>query len=185
MNTTSYTINEYGEIARKDYFFQAAKAGSQNPLPSSRNVLVIWLLSILTLGIYGLILMFNMARETNITCESDGKHTRNFWGAIGLSIITLGIYAFIWAFKWYNREAAYLRGHNRGAKLTGGAYVFFTFIEVILMYVASYQQLIGAEETATICQIVAIVIDFIMLALTTAQHNLVNKIHNLGKFPHK
>lgn len=185
METTSYTINEFGEIERKDYFFQAAKEGSQNPLPSSRNVLVIYLLTILTFGIYGLILMFNMARETNITCEADGKHTRNLWGALGLSIITFGIYALVWACKWYNREANFLRSHNKGVKMTGGAYVFIMLVNIVISYISNYQQLYGDIVIANGLKIVCIVISFIVLALTTKQHNLVNQIHNIDHFPHK
>ena len=185
MGSTSYTINEFGEIERKDYFFQAAKEGSQNPLPSSRNVFVIYLLSLITFGIYGIILMFNMARETNLTCEADGKHTRNFWGAIGLSIITLGIYALVWAYQWYNREADFLRNHGREAKLTGGAYIFVMIVSLVLQYIAAYQQSIGGAEVGLVLNIAAIIIGIIVLALTTAQHNLVNQSHNLEHFPHK
>lgn len=185
MGSTSYVINEYGEIERKDYFFQAAKEGNQNPLPSNRSVFVIWLLSFLTLGIYGLVLMFSMARETNITCEEDGKQTRNFWGALGLSIITLGIYGLVWGYQWYNREAEFLRRRSKEVKLTGGAYVFVTIVGIVLMYIASYQQSIGDAEIALILQLAYIIISIIVLALTTAQHNLVNKIHNLEKFPLK
>ena len=108
MEKTNYTINEYGEIIREDYFFTSVKGTNSQVLPTNRKVWKIWLLSFITLGIYGLLVMFAMSKETNIACAEDGKHTRGFWGALFLSIITLGIYGFVWYYKWADREFAYL-----------------------------------------------------------------------------
>lgn len=173
----SYTINEFGEIERKDYFFQAAKEGNKNPLPSSRSVFVVYLLNFITLGIYGLVLNFNMARETNITCEADGKHTRNFWGAFLLTAITLGIYGIVWNYQWLNRESNFLRNHGRDAKLTGGAFIVL-FIVYAVLYCLSI-------TVAPVFVFGELVWGIVVMALVVSQHNLVNQIHNLENFPHK
>ena len=86
----NYVINENGEIIRGDYFATTVKEEKPQPLPFNRKAWVMFLLNIVTLGIYGMIVWFAMGKETNITCKSDGKHTKGFWATLGLSIITLG-----------------------------------------------------------------------------------------------
>ena len=54
------------------------------------------LLTIVTLGIYPIYLIENIAADTNIACSRDGKRT---WGAFPffvLGILTLGIFPLIW-----------------------------------------------------------------------------------------
>ena len=139
MDKQNYTINEYGEIIREDYFFSQVKGTTPQVLPTNRKVWKIWLLSFLTLGIYGVVVMFAMAKETNISCAEDGKHTRGFWGAIFLSIITLGIYGFVWYYKWANREYEYLtRNRNQGGILSGGSLVFLMLITFILTFTCGF-----------------------------------------------
>ena len=60
MEKTNYAINEYGEIIREDYFFSSVKGFAPQALPTNRKVWKIWLLSFLTLGIYGIVVMFAM-----------------------------------------------------------------------------------------------------------------------------
>lgn len=57
MGQTNYIINEYGEVIREDYFFSLVKGTTPQVLPTNRKVWKIWLLSFLTLGIYGMVVM--------------------------------------------------------------------------------------------------------------------------------
>lgn len=193
MGQTNYTINEYGEIIREDYFFSQVKGTTPQVLPTNRKVWKIWLLSFLTLGIYGVVVMFAMAKETNISCAEDGKHTRGFWGAIFLSIITLGIYGFVWYYKWANREFEYLnRNRNQGGILSGGGLVFLMLITFILTFALQYAstlyQYTDSGDLALIVMILyvaQIIWGIFVMSRYVKQHNTVNKIYNLNTFGQK
>ena len=62
-----YVINENGEIIRGDYFFTNVKDQKPQPLNCSRSAWVMFLLNIVTLGIYGTVITFAMGKESNIT----------------------------------------------------------------------------------------------------------------------
>ena len=193
MGQTNYTINEYGEIIREDYFFSQVKGTTPQVLPTNRKVWKIWLLSFLTLGIYGVVVLFAMAKETNISCAEDGKHTRGFWGAIFLSIITLGIYGFVWYYKWANREYEYLtRNRNQGGILSGGGLVFLMLITFILTFALQYAstlyQYTYSGDLALIVMILyvaQIIWGILVMSRYVKQHNTVNKIYNLNTFGQK
>lgn len=140
-------------------------------MPFERKVWKIYLLSIITLGIYGLVVQWAMAKETNISCTEDGQHTRGFWGTLGLSIITLGIYGIVWAYKWLNREANYLERHGKSKVLTGGTYLLIQIINIVLSYVMAF----SGSDFGTL---ISIVIGIIVLTLLVKQHNAVNALYN-------
>lgn len=193
MGQTNYTINEYGEIIREDYFFSSVKGTTPQVLPTNRKVWKIWLLSFLTLGIYGIVVMFAMAKETNISCADDGKHTRGFWGAIFLSIITLGIYCLVWYYKWATREYEYLnRSRNQGGILSGGGLVFLMLITFILTFALQYAStLYQYTHSGDLALIVMILYDaqiiwgIFVMSRYVKQHNAVNRIYNLNTFGQK
>lgn len=177
----NYTINEFGEISRSDYFFQAAKEGAGSPLPTNRKIIVTYLLSFITFGIYGLVMSFAMARETNISCREDGKNTKTFWAVLGLSIITLGIYAIVWMIKWLNREHSFLTRRNRSGYLSGTVYFVLMLVLIIVNYVIAFT----TPEQAYISSFIMIPFGMLCWGLIVKQHNEVNKIHNVETFPHK
>ena len=178
---TNYTINEYGEIIREDYFFSSVKGTTPQVLPTNRKVWKIWLLSFLTLGIYGIVVMFAMAKETNISCADDGKHTRGFWGAILLSIITLGIYGFVWYYKWADREYSYLsRNRKDGGILSGGGLVALMFVSLLIPFAMQY-----ASMCYWIIYAVQVLWGIFVMSRYVKQHNTVNKIYNLNTFGQK
>lgn len=183
MGQTNYTINEYGEIIREDYFFSQVKGTTLQVLPTNRKVWKIWLLSFLTLGIYGVVVMFAMAKETNISCAEDGKHTRGFWGAIFLSIITLGIYGFVWYYKWANREYGYLtRNRPQGGILSGGDLAFLMLITFILTFVLLIASIRNLSLLVMILYVGQIIWGIYVMSRYVKQHNTVNKIYNLNTF---
>ena len=84
-------VSEYLEKFNKYGILHKEKSSCYN-----RNWFVCLLLSWITFGIYGLYFMHVVARDTNIACSSDGKHTRGLIAVILLSLITFGIYAIVW-----------------------------------------------------------------------------------------
>lgn len=166
-----FRINEYGEIIREDYFFRQVQNNQVQFLPFERKVWKIYLLSIITFGIYGIVVQWAMAKETNISCIEDSKHTRGFWGTFGLSIITLGIYSIVWAYKWLNREANYLERHGKPKVLTGGMYLIIQIVNMVFSYTMA---LSGSDLGAFI----SIIIGIIILTLIVKQHNTVNALYN-------
>ncbi|GHT23878.1 hypothetical protein AGMMS4957_16040 [Bacteroidia bacterium] len=169
MSKENFQINEFGEIVREDYFFRTVKGTASQVLPSNRKVWKIYLLSIITLGIYGLVLSFAMVKETNISCAEDGKHTRGFWGVIGLSIITLGIYGLVWDYKWLNREAHYLERRGKQNTFTGNTYLLLSFFMLVLSFIP----------------VLSIILPIYVLSKLVAQHNAVNETYNEENFPRK
>lgn len=167
----NFRINEYGEIIREDYFFRQVQNSQVQFLPFERKVWKIYLLSIITFGIYGVVIQWAMAKETNISCVEDGKHTRNFWSTLVLSIITLGIYGIVWTYKWLNREANYLERHGKSKILTGGAYLLIQLTNIVLSYAMAFS---GSNAGTFISIVIAVVI----LTLLVKQHNAVNALYN-------
>lgn len=72
-------------------------------LEERRSVIRYVLLNIITLGIYGLFVTADMARDTEVACHEDGKHSRFGVKEGFLSIITLSIYHWLWMFKLIDR----------------------------------------------------------------------------------
>ena len=191
----NYKINEYGEIIREDYFFRQVQGTGTQVLPFERKVWKIYLLSLITFGIYGLVVAFSMAKETNISCAEDGKHTRGFWGVIGLSIITLGIYVIVWYCKWLNRESSYLEKHRKSSKLKGGGYLGFIIVQIFIAYLPiilatmgvvsmynyyDYYTVINSDyqTISLVCLLANIVIAIVILTKIITQHNKVNATYN-------
>ncbi len=72
---------------------------------TNRNLLKFVLLSIVTLGIYGLVMMYHISKEINVAASPhDGKHTMNFLLIFFIfSWLTFGIAALIWYHRISNR----------------------------------------------------------------------------------
>lgn len=65
-------------------------------LNENRNWFVCLILTVITFGIYELYLLHVMARETNISCKEDNKHTMGLLLLILLSLLTCGIWSIVW-----------------------------------------------------------------------------------------
>jgi len=126
-------------------------------LKDNRNYIIVFLLSIITFGIYGMYLTHVKARDTNIACADDGRHTAGLLKLILFSIITFGIYALVWEYKLVSRWEQFVEGHGERSKYT-------ILIHIILSYVLS---------STGVCAIIADV-----LKLYT--FNQVCKIYNYG-----
>ena len=60
-----------------------------------RNLALLVVFSIITLGIYGLYWIHKLAKDVNTICEGDGKKTGGLLKCLLLGIITLGIYDMV------------------------------------------------------------------------------------------
>lgn len=164
----NYKILDDGTIVREDYFFSQVKGEGVQILPFQRKVWKIYLLTLVTFGIYGIIIGFSMAKETNIACAGDGKHTRGFWAVIGLTLITFGIYAIIWYVGWLNRESDFLKSKGNDDYYSGWTWLLIFALQLIPVPVLPL--LLGIYSLTKIVQ----------------QHNAVNATYNeLNNFVQK
>jgi len=97
-------------------------------LTTNRGFWLTILLSIITFGIYGLYLTYAFAKETNIACKEDGKHTSGLVVYILLSIVTLGIYGIVWNCQWIGRCNNYLAKHGKPEGLQVSTYLLTIFL---------------------------------------------------------
>ena len=80
---------------------------------TNRSLLKLILLSIVTLGIYGIWVMCESITSLNIIAVKDGQRTNDYLFATSvLGILTLGIYTMVWYHKMSNRVSDEL--YNRG-----------------------------------------------------------------------
>lgn len=87
-------------------------------LPVNRGFWKVFFFSIITLGIYQFYLIHAFAKETNIACKEDGRHTRGLLAYILLSLITLGIYSIVWQAMLVDRRGNFCEKHGVHNRLT-------------------------------------------------------------------
>lgn len=97
-------------------------------LPTNRGFWLALLLSIITFGIYNWYLIYAFARETNIACQYDRKHTTGLLLFIVFNTLTLGIYGLVWTCMWINRCNNYLLFNGRPEGLQVSTYLLTVFI---------------------------------------------------------
>lgn len=122
-------------------------------LKDNRSMLVVILLTIITLGIYSLFLVYELARDTNIACKEDGKKTSGLLAYILLTIITGGIYSIIWWILIIERWDVYLRKHDIPTRITGLGYFLWTFFGAFIIigpFVALYLSLQSMNDVARV-----------------------------------
>jgi len=96
-------------------------------LTTNRGFWLALLLSIVTLGFYQWYLIYAFARETNIACSEDGKHTRGLLAFILFTILTLGIYSIVWYAMLINRRCNYLAQNSKPEGLQLSTYLLTLF----------------------------------------------------------
>lgn len=177
-----YEINEFGEIVRKDYAFRSAKQRPDSPLPTNRGYYTTILITILTCGIYGLILPFLMGGETNITCDGDGKESSGFWSALFASLFSLGIYGLVYNYNLCNREADFMKKHQSIPIITGNGFCVSAIFSVLTVIGGVWMVAVRLEELGIALIIVGIILFLTRVGKFTIQHNLVNKTYNVENF---
>ena len=74
------------------------------PLKSDRSLLLYFLLSLITCGIYKYYFIYKLAGDVNAACSGDGDLPVGGLGAyIGFSILTCGVYSSCWEFNLVER----------------------------------------------------------------------------------
>ena len=68
-----------------------------------RSFITLFILGILTLGIYPIVFWHKLSKEVNVLCEGDGKKTMKYVFVWLLNIVTLGIFGLVWKCKLTNR----------------------------------------------------------------------------------
>lgn len=120
-------------------------------LKDNRGWFVTMLLSAITGGIYGMYLMHVMARDTNIACANDGKHTRGLLAFILLSMVTLGIYALVWQLMIISRWENNAVQAGQKPRCTLVAYLLWTLLlPGIGSMIASYKYIHGFNQACAI-----------------------------------
>lgn len=111
-------------------------------LPTSRGLLKAILFQIITLGFYNWYLIYSFAKETNIACKEDGRHTRGLIAFLLLSLITFGIYGIVWFCNWISRCNGMLIRYGRPEGLQLSTYLLTIFLfgplTLGIMYIVVY-----------------------------------------------
>ena len=91
---------------------------------TNRGLLKFLLLSMITFGIYGIVVMTHISMEIDtIASPRDNKNTMNFLlVCFFLGPITLGIYTLIWNHNLSNRIGDELKARNLGYEFGAGDY---------------------------------------------------------------
>ena len=98
-------------------------------LTTGRGLILLWLLSIVTLGIYPLVMWSRMSVEINMVASRyDGKRTVHFMWMPFLGALTCGIYFFVWIHKLCNRVGDELRRRNIQYRFSAATYWLWTFV---------------------------------------------------------
>ncbi|MBQ4296942.1 MAG: DUF4234 domain-containing protein [Clostridia bacterium] len=93
-------------------------------LPTDRGLAKFFFLSLITLGIYGIVVLSRVSTEINITASRyDGKRTMHLFAMAMLAPVTLGIYAWVWEHQFSQRVGDEAR--RRGMATTFGAKTFW------------------------------------------------------------
>ncbi len=74
-------------------------------LNTDRGLAKYIVLSVVTCGIYGLIMLHGIAKDLNTAFEGDGEETPGIWMYILMTLLTCGIYAIFWMYWTGNRIA--------------------------------------------------------------------------------
>ena len=98
-------------------------------LTTVRGLIKLWLLTIITLGIYPMVMWSRMSVEINMVASRyDGKRTTHFMWMPVLGVLTLGIYMFVWLHKLCNRIGDELRRRNIQYKFSAATFWLWTFV---------------------------------------------------------
>ncbi|MDD4839932.1 MAG: DUF4234 domain-containing protein [Clostridia bacterium] len=102
-------------------------------LKDNRSFIGTFLLTIVTAGIYGFYLIYVMARDTNIACAEDGKHTLGLALNILLSIVTFGIYSLIWSCIIISRWGNFQLKYGKSPRVTVTSYLLWMILGAFII----------------------------------------------------
>ena len=92
-------------------------------LPTNRGFWKFFFLTLITLGIYGLVVMYHISEEINLVAARDGKKTMNYLLlTFLLTPLTLGIAELVWYTRLSRRIGDELDRRGLGYKFGAGTF---------------------------------------------------------------
>lgn len=105
-----------------------AKSGERF-LKTNRGIIKCFLLSIITLGIYGLWAGYDIGRSVNIVASKrDGEKTMNFILMLILTVLTAGIASLVWYHRISNRIGAELISRKIPYNFNAGTFWLWSIV---------------------------------------------------------
>lgn len=102
-------------------------------LKTSRGFWKCFLLSFITLGIYGLYYIYKLAQEVNLTCSKYGKDVGGLGFFFLMSIITLGIYSLYWNYRVCEKMSDCVKESGGKPRITGGSWLLWEIVGAIII----------------------------------------------------
>ena len=107
-------------------------------IKTDRSLLKYVVFNILTCGIYGFFFIQGLSKDMNTMCAGDGKHTRGFWGWLGLNLCTVGIYSLVWMRDIGNRQALNATRFGCDFEETGTSLLWWTTAGLFLFLLGPF-----------------------------------------------
>lgn len=104
-------------------------------LRTNRGLVKVILLSILTLGIYALVVTAHISEDVNVVCSRyDGRKTMNFWLLFFIvGPLTFGIADLVWHHKLCARIGAELKRRGIDYKFGAGDYWGWSILGILIL----------------------------------------------------
>lgn len=118
-----------------NFAYNAAPAAPAVKLQTNRSLLKFILLSLITFGIYGIVVMCKVSEDINIIASKyDGKKTMHYLIAtLLLSAITLGIVPIVWYHKLSARIGTELQRRNIGFSFGAGSFWGWCVLGILIV----------------------------------------------------
>ena len=101
-------------------------------LKTNRSMILYFLLTAITCGIWSFVFVHKQAKDLNVVCAEDGKKTGGFVKYLILTPLTLGIYGIIWWCASASRVKAYGARHNVNGVTGAASLILWTTIGSML-----------------------------------------------------
>ena len=146
-----------------DFEKASISAAPKLQLPTKRSLVKMIFLSILTLGIYPVVIWSRLVGEVNMVASRyDGERSMSYFGALLLAPFTLGIHSLVWIHKLCRRIGAELQ--RRSIPYNFGARDFWLW-NVLFALLSGICIGIGAALFATGCEIYVLLWALLFVAL--------------------
>lgn len=137
----TFNYQPYGGAPREEPLFDFEKApAARRPalqLPVKRGLAKMFFFSILTLGIYPMVIYSRLVTELNIVASRhDGRRTLSFFGMLMLAPLTLGILPLVWSHNLCSRIGGELQRRNINYNFGAKDFWLWNFLLIMLASVA-------------------------------------------------
>ena len=138
----TFNYQPYGGAQQEAPLFDFEKAPVSRPpalqLPVKRGLAKMFFFSILTCGIYPMVIYSRLVTELNIVASRhDGKRTLSFFGMLMLAPLTIGILPLVWSHNLCSRIGAELQRRNINYNFGVKDFWLWDFLLIMLASVVS------------------------------------------------